>query len=644
MNRVCIITRALYPTESMSPEALRSWDIARTAAAAGDEVMILHVSSAANRRESLAAARSIHREFKIEVTGLGGLQPLLGSDERLEHSMSCLALAALKKLHAGKALTRVHVPVGGGFGLRIAQALRANSEFDGIDFVFHFDSCGEWSRFEHRKLGLSRTDVKTDFCERETLALAPRAITPSRHLRAFVAGIGWDVGGIEVSVAHQISLPGEGANARAEIPCFLGDAANSPGFNDFLQVIGMPSAIARSMAVCESNAGAERMRESVKVAVAKGGGQTTMSIPPRWDRLPKVLRERNAVVILPDGIAGSRVTWLAGEGIPFVFPSTLPEDLPALRAFPALAFELAKPQTLLAAIRAATDVVNWESVFRAALDARPAESARAPAAPTISSSARPQVLIAVSHYNLGALVEETLEAIVDQDYPSKEVLVVDDGSSDPDAVAVFRKLAKKFPDFQFVERAHEGYWSPRNFAIRECQAPFLIVVDGDNLPVPHMTSAFVEAMRRNPDYAACSSFISAFEETREAARAGRFTATHTPLGGDIVSGFFENVFGDTNSIFRIEAIRDIGGFRENFQCTFGDWEIFQRLVARGHRLGVVPEVLLHYRRRRGGMIQTSPLFANYAEILKVMEVPAGLPFVDRRRFAHALHGLSLSSS
>jgi O-antigen biosynthesis protein len=251
------------------------------------------------------------------------------------------------------------------------------------------------------------------------------------------------------------------------------------------------------------------------------------------------------------------------------------------------------------------------------------------------------VTIAVSHYNLKQLLNETLECLEVQTYPACDVVVVDDGSTDPESLEAWQQCRKRYPNFSFLELPHAGYWSPRNHAIEHCINPYIIIVDGDNLPRPDMAEVFVRAMERNPDFAAFTSYIAAFSEERQAALRGEFQALNAPLGGDPVAGYLANIYGDTNSIFRIDAIRAIRGFRENFQCAFGDWELFHRLVGQGHRLGVIPRVLLHYRRRAAGMIRQRSLYQEHWEFFKVLDVPAQLRAADRRRLGHALHGLPL---
>lgn len=636
MASICYATGSLFPVQSFADWSLEVWARAKVDAERGDKVTVLWLLP--TREIDLETSRRLYRERGVELVPSVELEPYLAADEIFGREPALRLLPALRKLHGERKFDRIVLPVADGFSLRVIQATLAGSGFDETALTLHLGKFGEWKRWRQRRLTLTAAEIKRDFAERESVEGAVHVRSSSPALTAFAAEIGWEVSHILPDEAPVFSCTDEGSAPLPEFPCFLGDKAEELG--NFLRLVGVKSSFPRWLAAFPEKLD-EAERERLQKAVRSGGGNVELLGTRRWDTLPTTLREKGAVVVHSSGLVDARLRWLAAEKVAFVFARETMEEIPALAEFPGLAFAAAEPGSLLQALKTARTFSGWTHLFAAVTQA-----STAPAQPAVPRKSRPlsvpRVLITVSHYNLGGLMTETLEALAAQDCPACDVLVVDDGSTDEAAVEAFRAMQADFPAFTFVERPHEGYWSPRNFAIRECAAPYIIIVDGDNLPVPQMASRFVEAMERNPGHAAFSSYIAAFPEVREAARAGEFEGAHTPLGGDPVSGYFENVYGDTNSIFRIEAIRAIGGFRENFRCSFGDWEIFHRLVGEGHKLGVVPEVLLHYRRRKAGMIRQSPLYPNYFEFFKSLTPGPALRPADRRRLGHALHGLALA--
>lgn len=637
MSKVCYATSSLFPVQSFGDWPLEVWARAKASADEGHQVTVLWLLLPGEVVPDRETAGRLYRERGVELVPSTELEPYVAADEVFSREKGLWILPALRKLHRERNFDRIELPAARGLSLRVIQAAAAGPEFDGARIVLRWGKFGEWNRFRKRRLGLGREDVKRDFMERESVELARDVRASSRGLMDFAADIGWEISHVAKEEPCRFDA-NEGSSApKPQVPCVVGEPDEE--LDAFLRLVAGQTGIDHWLGSFSERLG-ESAREKLQKAVKQGATKVELLAPRRWDGLPAALREKAAIVVHSSGVADARFHWLAAGRVAMIFDRQTLADKPALGEFQGLSFAADESASLVAAVRAARDFPDWERFFQVAAGG-PTAPAAEPEVAGFPKAATPKVLVTVSHYNLGALMAETLEALEAQDYPNCEVLVVDDGSTDPEALAAFRAMKGTFSRFHFVERPHAGYWSPRNYAIAECTAPYIIIVDGDNLPVPRMVSRFVEAIERNPGHAAFSSYVSAFRETREAARAGRFNGVHAPIGGDIVSGLFENVYGDTNSIFRIEAIRAIGGFRENFRCSFGDWEIFHRLVGAGFRLGVVPEVLLHYRRREGGMIRQSPLFPNFFELFRTVTPGASVRAADWRRMNHALHGLAL---
>jgi GT2 family glycosyltransferase len=660
MSPVCFVTERLFPQDSIDDWALElSWR-ARELAQAGIPVVVFYTSIHEFPKDRLKPAREFYHSFGAELIVKEDLMPFLAPDEPLARGLfgatALLTFPALRRLHEQRRFDRIEIAAERGLAFRVVQAQRTGLAFTDTDLVVALGNFGEWARHRQRRLSLRADEVKQDFIDRESVELAQTAVTSQPEKVSFVEELGWKRGCLLAR-----PLPGLPAGKITEIggrsvPCYLGDPDEDPGFEQFQMLVERTTAFPRWLLAEESRnerATATR-RKQLEAATKNSRSQIDFLLNPNWQSLAGTLREKEAFVILLHPEAGPRLRWLVRRSIPFVFPDTLLPMLPeAERATAApLAFSTRDANSLLSALRHACAFAHWPQFLAAwrGVFSAPKPSARIsisdrPASPAPQQPpplATPRVTIAVSHYNLKQLLSETLECLEVQTYSACDVVVVDDGSTDPESLDAWRKCKERFPRFSFLELPHEGYWSPRNHAIEHCANPYIIIVDGDNLPRPDMAEVFVRAMERNPEFAAFTSYIAAFSEHRAAALRGEFQALNAPLGGDPVSGYFANIYGDTNSIFRADAIRAIGGFRKDFRCAFGDWELFHRLVGRGHRLGVIPRVLLHYRRRAGGMIRQRTLYREHWEFFEVLDNATHLRAADRRRLSFALHGLALN--
>ena len=79
-----------------------------------------------------------------------------------------------------------------------------------------------------------------------------------------------------------------------------------------------------------------------------------------------------------------------------------------------------------------------------------------PNAPQGAQNTWPGVTIIVPMYNEAMVIRETLVALLEGQYPNREILVIDDGSTDGGA-AIVQELAKAHPEIQLlVQRPNQG--------------------------------------------------------------------------------------------------------------------------------------------------------------------------------------------
>ena len=97
---------------------------------------------------------------------------------------------------------------------------------------------------------------------------------------------------------------------------------------------------------------------------------------------------------------------------------------------------------------------------------------------------RPRITIAVPSFNQGRYIRETLQSLVDQQYPDLEVIIQDGGSTDG-AVEIAREFAQRCPDVfrLFVER-DRGHAHAVNTAFRKSTGAILGYLNTDDTLYP----------------------------------------------------------------------------------------------------------------------------------------------------------------
>jgi glycosyltransferase involved in cell wall biosynthesis len=106
------------------------------------------------------------------------------------------------------------------------------------------------------------------------------------------------------------------------------------------------------------------------------------------------------------------------------------------------------------------------------------------------------VSIIIPVYNQARYLGEAIESVQSQSYPHREILVVDDGSSDDPASVVAR-----YEGARLIRQVNAGTAAARNSGIRLSRGELLVLLDADDRLLPGALDRGVEALSACPDFA-----------------------------------------------------------------------------------------------------------------------------------------------
>ena len=114
------------------------------------------------------------------------------------------------------------------------------------------------------------------------------------------------------------------------------------------------------------------------------------------------------------------------------------------------------------------------------------------------------VSVIIPCYNQARFLAEAIESVLGQDYPEKEVIVVNDGSPDRE-----REVASRFAGrIVYIEQENKGVSGARNTGIKAARGEYVTFLDGDDLYLPHALTELVSYLDNNPDTAlVCSDSL-----------------------------------------------------------------------------------------------------------------------------------------
>ncbi|OUJ71209.1 glycosyltransferase [Hymenobacter crusticola] len=105
----------------------------------------------------------------------------------------------------------------------------------------------------------------------------------------------------------------------------------------------------------------------------------------------------------------------------------------------------------------------------------------------------PLVSVIIPCYNYGCFLAEAIESVLGQSYSNKEIIVVDDGSTD-----TTREVASHYPEVIYVYQENLGLSAARNTGIRESQGEYLIFLDADDWLLPDAITINTQHLQQQP--------------------------------------------------------------------------------------------------------------------------------------------------
>lgn len=136
----------------------------------------------------------------------------------------------------------------------------------------------------------------------------------------------------------------------------------------------------------------------------------------------------------------------------------------------------------------------------------------------------PLVSILIPAYNAAPWIRETLESALAQSWPNKEIVVVDDGSSDDTAAIVFNVGS---PIVRLVRRPRTGPSATQNEAFRQSRGAFIQRLDADDLLSPDKIATQMARLEPCPRAVAAGQWGRFFNDASEAG------FRRTPVSSDM---------------------------------------------------------------------------------------------------------------
>jgi len=212
---------------------------------------------------------------------------------------------------------------------------------------------------------------------------------------------------------------------------------------------------------------------------------------------------------------------------------------------------------------------------------------------------KPKVTIGVCVKNAEATIKDAIGSILVQDFPHElmEVIFVDDGSEDKTLSIIKSYVPKMDMQVNVFHHKWKGLGPSRNVVVNNASGDYIIWVDGDMiLPRDHVRKQ-VEFMEQNPAVGVAKARYGIYpqENLVGALEDIGYVAVDFKYEGEVADS---RAMGTGGSIYRVKAIRQVGGFDNYISGVGEDADAEYKIRNAGWILYRAAPALFYERRRK----------------------------------------------
>lgn len=225
----------------------------------------------------------------------------------------------------------------------------------------------------------------------------------------------------------------------------------------------------------------------------------------------------------------------------------------------------------------------------------------------------PEISVVVPCYNVAGFVPQTLKTILGQTGPEVEILVVDDGSTDPIDQAL-KPFTEQIRYFRIPNSG--GPSRPRNIGITEAVGELISFCDADDLMLPGKLAAAAQVFADHPEvdflftnFQTCDEagkiiepdFLAEYRKFRKFLQPTVKSRLGLLPGADAYRSLLRaNFIGTSSVVCRRKVFSDTVAFDETMPNA-EDVDLWRRIARRGHTFAFLDDVYHAYRIRSGSI-------------------------------------------
>lgn len=196
----------------------------------------------------------------------------------------------------------------------------------------------------------------------------------------------------------------------------------------------------------------------------------------------------------------------------------------------------------------------------------------------------PLISVIIPCYNQGRYLAESIGSVLASGYTAYEIVVVDDGSTDPETCEILAAL--DYPRTRLIRRLNGGLAAARNSGIAAAKGTYILPLDADDRIGPGYLAQAVQAFESDDRLGIVYCRAEKFGAESGAWRLPRFSRWRMRLGNVIFC----------TALYRKEDWETVGGYDEQLRRGWEDWDFWLSLLELGRTVRCLELTGFFYRK------------------------------------------------
>ena len=171
-----------------------------------------------------------------------------------------------------------------------------------------------------------------------------------------------------------------------------------------------------------------------------------------------------------------------------------------------------------------------------------------------------KISIVIPAYNCEKTIARCLMSALSQTYPNKEIIVIDDGSSDQ-TPGILDEFQKQYAEIRVIHKQNEGVAAARNDGMRAASGTWLVTLDADDYIDSDMLATMHASAERSPADLVICGFRMVFE-TEEHREIRQVSENFEGSRSELINTMFVELYdqqllnNQNNKLYRMRIIRE----------------------------------------------------------------------------------------